>query len=100
MPPCSMTTLEAGGREVYHDGVRVSVVVPVRNGGAHLPGLIATLQAQDLDGGLEIVAVDSGSTDGGPALLRRHGARVVEIVPAMFDHGETRRRGRQSGRST
>ena len=95
-----MTMLEAGGREVYHDAVRVSVVVPVRNGGAHLPALMAALQAQDLDGGLEIVAVDSGSTDGGPVLLRRHGARVVEIAPAVFDHGETRNVGIREARGS
>ena len=44
----------------------VSVIVPVRNGEAHLPGLLAALQGQDVAGGLEIVAVDSGSRDGGP----------------------------------
>ena len=80
--------------------VRVSVIVPVRNGEAHLPGLLAALQGQDVAGGLEIVAVDSGSRDGGPALLRQHGARVVDIAPESFDHGETRNLGVREARGS
>ena len=77
---------------------RASVVVPVKDGAAHLPGLIAALRAQEIEGGLEIVAIDSGSTDGSAHLLRAAGVRTLPIPPAEFDHGETRNCGAREAR--
>jgi rhamnosyltransferase len=77
---------------------RASVVIPVKDGASHLPPLLAALQAQEVEGGLEIVATDSGSTDGSGDLLRAAGARVLPIAPAEFDHGETRNRGAREAR--
>ena len=43
----------------------VSVIVPVRNGRAHLPGLVASLEAQTLPReSFEVIVADDGSTDG------------------------------------
>jgi rhamnosyltransferase len=70
--------------------MRASVAVLVKDGAAHLPDVLAALEAQDLAGGLEIVAVDSGSTDGSLDMLRRPSVRLLTIPPAAFDHGETR----------
>ena len=64
----------------------VSVVIPVRDGAAFLPGAIATVDAED-DGSLEIIVVDDGSTDATPALaadlaaLRPGRMRVIRIEP-------------------
>jgi rhamnosyltransferase len=71
---------------------RASVVIPVKDGAAHLPALLPALRAQEVEGGLEIVAVDSGSTDGSVEILQAAGARVFRIPAAEFDHGETRNR--------
>ena len=73
--------------------VRASVVIPVRNGAPHLRALLPALRAQVLPGGLEIVAIDSGSRDGSVDLLVEHEARVVAIPGETFDHGETRNLG-------
>jgi rhamnosyltransferase len=51
---------------------------------------MASLDGQQLEGGLELLAVDSGSTDGSLAILEAHRARVVRVPPASFDHGGTR----------
>jgi rhamnosyltransferase len=41
----------------------------------------------------EVVAVDSGSTDGTLELLAGHGCRVLRIAPGTFNHGLTRNVG-------
>ena len=55
--------------------------------------MLDALAAQDGDFGCEVIAVDSGSTDGTPQRLRRRGARVVEIPAEGFNHGATRNEG-------
>jgi glycosyltransferase involved in cell wall biosynthesis len=66
----------------------VTVGIPVRNGGRLLAGTLAALRAQSVEH--ELLVCDSGSTDGSLALVRDHGARVLEIAPADFSHGGTR----------
>ena len=39
---------------------------------------------------VELLIVDSGSTDGSLEIARRHGARVIEIPQSEFSHGGTR----------
>lgn len=77
----------------------VSIVVPTRDGAATLPGLLAAIRAQRYDGAVQLVAVDSASTDGTRALLEREADVVVPIAPETFDHGLTRNLGvtRSSG---
>ena len=47
-----------------------------RRGGRYLDAVLVAVRAQRLDRPMEIVVVDSGSTDGSVAIARRHGARV------------------------
>src|SRR5262245_32124859 len=77
---------------------RATVVLPVKDGAVHLPSLLAALDGQVLEGGLEVVAVDSGSSDGSLSLLERAGARTLQIPAATFDHGETRNLGAREAR--
>jgi glycosyltransferase involved in cell wall biosynthesis/GT2 family glycosyltransferase len=69
---------------------RATVVTLVKDGAPYIPDLMESLAGQELPGGLEVLAVDSGSTDGSPAMLEAHGARVVRVPPESFDHGATR----------
>ncbi|MDZ4774895.1 MAG: glycosyltransferase [Planctomycetota bacterium] len=71
---------------------RVSICLPTWNGAAELEELLPRLAEQQLPGGLEIVAVDSSSTDGTAALLERFAARVERIAQSDFRHGATRNR--------
>ncbi|MDP6539013.1 MAG: glycosyltransferase [Planctomycetota bacterium] len=69
---------------------RCSILLVTRNAAGHLERLLPALAAQRLDGGVELVAVDSDSEDGTRELLESAGARVVRIDAAAFRHGPTR----------
>jgi rhamnosyltransferase len=71
----------------------ISIVIPVRDGGAGLRRLLEAIHRQRVNDELEMVVVDSGSTDGSQVLARSFGARVHEIAPVEFNHGATRNLG-------
>jgi rhamnosyltransferase len=75
--------------------VTISIVIPVKNGGADLERCLEAIAAQKLPAGedVELVVVDSGSRDGSLELARRHGALVREIPPHEFNHGSSRNLG-------
>src|SRR3712207_915109 len=69
----------------------ISVALPVLNGGPLLDEVLAAVRRQRVPGEeIELVAVDSGSTDGSLDVLRRYDARVIQIPQSSFSHGGTR----------
>jgi glycosyltransferase involved in cell wall biosynthesis len=68
----------------------ISVLIPVKDGGAVLRRCLAGIADQDVADEVEVVVVDSGSRDGSVELARTFGARVYEISPSEFGHGRTR----------
>jgi rhamnosyltransferase len=71
----------------------ISVVIPVKNGGADLARCLDAIAAQEVEDDVEVVVVDSGSTDGSAELARARGAHVHEIPAEEFRHGATRNLG-------
>lgn len=71
----------------------ISVVIPVKDGGSDLVRCLEAIRRQQVDDEVEVVVVDSGSSDGSPERARRLGARVHEIPPHEFNHGHTRNLG-------
>lgn len=55
---------------------KVSVVIPVYNGGDHLDRCLAVLRLSQ-EAPLECIVVDDGSTDGSAETAQRHGATVL-----------------------
>jgi glycosyltransferase involved in cell wall biosynthesis len=68
----------------------VTVAIPVLNGARYLDEVLTAVRDQKVDRELEILIVDSGSTDGSLELARRHGAVIHEIDASEFSHGGTR----------
>jgi GT2 family glycosyltransferase len=73
--------------------VTVSVVVPVKDAGAELTDLIVRMKRQKGFRAVEIVIVDSGSTDGSAETAEALGATVVRIAPEEFSHSYARNFG-------
>ena len=71
----------------------VSLLLLTRNGAATLPRVLASIRSQTVTFPFEIVAVDSGSSDGTVELLRGQADRLIEIREEEFNHGTTRNVG-------
>lgn len=76
----------------YKYGV-LSVVIPVKNGGSDLTRCLSCINAQAVEEDVEIIVVDSGSTDGSIEAAASHGAKVLEVAPELFTHGGSRNLG-------
>jgi rhamnosyltransferase len=71
----------------------ISIVIPVKNGGSDLRRCLAAIEQQSVDEEVEIVIVDSGSSDDSVDIARSFGATVIEIPAAEFTHGGSRNLG-------
>src|ERR1035437_3075523 len=69
-----------------------AVVIPTRNARAFAAPMLAALQAQTARP-LEVVVIDSDSSDGTPQHFLNAGCRVYPIPVGEFDHGGTRNLG-------
>jgi len=77
---------------------RVSVVIPVWNGGALLHRCVDQVLSQELEDPFELVVIDSESSDGSREWLRERARSdprmtVHEISASEFGHGKTRNLG-------
>lgn len=70
--------------------MRVALIIPTRNAGAHLDRLLPALAMQTLQPD-EFLVVDSASHDDTVMRFREAGARVEVIPSSQFNHGGTRR---------
>ena len=76
----------------------ISVVIPVKNGGFDLARCLGAIRAQAVDVPVEILVVDSGSTDDSVIVARAHEAEVTEIPAHEFSHGASRNLGAAQAR--
>jgi glycosyltransferase involved in cell wall biosynthesis len=76
----------------------ISVVIPVKDGGADLVRCLVAIARQRMDEDVEVVVVDSGSQDGSVERAQAAGARVHSIPASEFQHGRTRNLGAQLAR--
>ncbi len=66
-----------------------SLAIPVLNPARHAAALIQSIRSQTLQP-LEVLILDSESTDGSVGDFQILGARVIDIPRRLFDHGGTR----------
>ncbi len=72
---------------------KISVIVPTKNGGKQLQNLLAGIKTQERVGEVEIIVIDSESTDDSVRFAQEAGARVITVSQQEFNHGMTRNRG-------
>jgi len=68
----------------------VCIAILVRDAGGLLPRLLDAVFSQRTLRRFEVLAIDSGSSDGSLDVLRRDGVRLIEIPRDTFDWGRTR----------
>jgi rhamnosyltransferase len=71
----------------------VSLVMPTYQGAGWLKDTLPALRKQNYAAELEIIAIDSSSTDRSPELLKEYGAKLTTIPQASFSHGYARNLG-------
>jgi glycosyltransferase involved in cell wall biosynthesis len=76
----------------FHDSV-ISVVIPVKNAGDDLNNLLSMMRNQKGFKGIEIVVVDSGSTDHSIEMAKEFGSKIIRISPDEFSHSHSRNIG-------
>lgn len=81
-----------GSAPVLPDGM-ISVVIPTYNAGEEFKTLLEALVHQEQIPELELVIIDSGSTDGTPELAEQYGAKLIRISQAEFSHSYARNLG-------
>jgi rhamnosyltransferase len=70
--------------------IELSVLLLTKNGGRDLEHLLPALYGQKGIAPFEVIAIDSGSTDGTLDLLRRFSVRLEQIPSETFHHARTR----------
>lgn len=73
----------------------VSIVIPTKNAAYWLPNQLKAFRGQKFNGEIELIYLDSASTDETLAILGREGVMVIPIPPDSFNHGQTRNIGVQ-----
>jgi glycosyltransferase involved in cell wall biosynthesis len=72
----------------------VSVVIPTKNGRPTIGPCLDAVLAQEYAGAVDVLVIDSGSTDGTLEDVRaRPSVALRRIHPLAFDHGDTRNLG-------
>ncbi len=74
--------------QISHN-LSISILMPVKNGMRWLPDVLKGIRSQTVRP-VEMIAVDSGSTDGSPEFLDSNGFIVRKISPQQYGHGKTR----------
>lgn len=68
---------------------RISVIIPTKNAGGTFEEVLKSIRNQNVSE-LELIIIDSGSTDGTVELAQKYADTVIEIPPDEFHHGKTR----------
>ena len=81
--------------------VDVTVFIPTFNGEKYLERLLTAVESQDFAGTVEILIIDSGSTDATLEIIAAHpSVRLVQIPSRDFGHGKTRNLAASLARGT
>ncbi len=97
-PPVSVTALPSPTLTVAdHAPSRIekiiSVVIPTKNAGSNIDQLFRRLKSQSSVKEVQVIVVDSGSTDGTCDAAQQQATRLVRMAPEHFTHSFARNTG-------
>jgi len=75
------------------DDTTISVVIPVKNAGDDFQNLLSLIKHQKGFKNVEIIVVDSGSTDNSLEIASEFRANIIKILPEEFSHSYARNLG-------
>jgi glycosyltransferase involved in cell wall biosynthesis/2-polyprenyl-3-methyl-5-hydroxy-6-metoxy-1,4-benzoquinol methylase len=81
---------------IIFDDIDISVIIPTKNAGEEFEHLIKILKKQKGFNSIEIVIVDSGSSDNTVNIAREYNAKVINILPEKFSHSYARNIGAEN----
>lgn len=70
--------------------IAASILIPTKNGERDIEACLEGAYSQEGVGRIEVLLVDSGSTDATLEIARRFPARIESILPESFHHARTR----------
>ncbi len=70
--------------------IEASILIPTKNGAKDMGACLQAIHSQKDVGQVEVVMVDSGSTDGTLEIARKFPVQIVEIPAEDFHHARTR----------
>ncbi len=73
--------------------MKVSIVILTKNAELTLNGCLETIFNQKHNFGLEVIIIDSGSTDKTIDIAKKYAVKIKNIKPSEFNHGLTRNYG-------
>ncbi len=71
----------------------ISVIIPVKNGEKTLKKCLDSLFMQTVADRMEVIIIDSGSTDKTLEIIKNYNVRLYKIAPEEFSHSRTRNYG-------
>ncbi|MDQ7787767.1 MAG: glycosyltransferase [Thermodesulfovibrionales bacterium] len=72
---------------------KVSVIIPTRNAGTDFRYVLEKIKIQKGIRDIEIIVMDSCSSDGTAGFAAAYGAKIISLDAAAFNHGATRNLG-------
>jgi rhamnosyltransferase len=70
--------------------IEASILIPTKNGGQEFDSCLGAVYRQQDVGPVEVIVVDSGSTDETLEIARKYPVRLERIPPEEFHHARTR----------
>lgn len=73
----------------------ITVIIPVKNGAFTLGKCLKRIREQTISNCIEIIVLDSMSSDNSVSIAKRYDAKIIDIPNGTFNHGLTRNIGVQ-----